>query len=88
MSLPTGSDVVFDVDPLAHDIDVEASSHRVLQPKIELKLVKKQGGIKWTKLEGEDESLVKMGASNLLESLLFFFPVRSPQVKSTDGATI
>lgn len=79
---------MFDVDPLAHDIDVEASSHRVLQPKIELKLVKKQGGIKWTKLEGEDESLVKMGASNLLESLLFFFPVRSPQVKSTDGATI
>ncbi|TKA55940.1 hypothetical protein B0A53_01639 [Rhodotorula sp. CCFEE 5036] len=60
VSLPTGSDVVFDVDPLAHDIDVEASSHRVLQPKIELKLVKKQGGIKWTKLEGEDESLVKM----------------------------
>jgi hypothetical protein len=58
---------VFDIDPLAHDIDVEASSHRVLQPKIELKLVKKQGGIKWTKLEGEDESLVKMGASNLLE---------------------
>ncbi|KWU44825.1 SGS-domain-containing protein, partial [Rhodotorula sp. JG-1b] len=57
VSLPTGSDVVFDVDPLAHDIDVEASSHRVLQPKIELKLVKKQGGIKWTKLEGEDESL-------------------------------
>ncbi|GAA5991177.1 hypothetical protein JCM10908_006572 [Rhodotorula pacifica] len=60
VSLPTGSAVVFDVDPLAHDIDVAASSHRVLQPKIELKLVKKQGGVKWNKLEGEDDTPVKM----------------------------
>lgn len=60
--LPTGSDVVFDLDPLAHAVDVSASSHRVLQPKIELKLKKKEGGVKWNKLEGEDESIVKMGA--------------------------
>ncbi|BGP33436.1 Cochaperone protein [Rhodotorula toruloides] len=59
--LPTGSDVVFDLDPLAHAIDASASSHRVLQPKIELKLKKKEGGVKWNKLEGEDESIVKMG---------------------------
>ncbi|GAA5860986.1 hypothetical protein JCM3774_003216 [Rhodotorula dairenensis] len=70
VSLPTGSDVVFDVDPLAHEIDVAASSYRVLQPKIEFKLIKKQGGVKWTKLEGQDESLVKMGPSNLLETRL------------------
>lgn len=54
---------MFDVEPLAHQIDPSASSYRVLQPKIELKLVKKDAGIKWTKLEGEDESTLKMGRS-------------------------
>ncbi|GAA5820058.1 hypothetical protein JCM3770_002121 [Rhodotorula araucariae] len=54
VSLPTGSDVVFDLDPLAHPIDAAASSFRVLQPKIELKLRKKDGA-KWGKLEGEDQ---------------------------------
>ncbi|BGP17726.1 hypothetical protein JCM10213_005307 [Rhodosporidiobolus nylandii] len=58
--LPTGSDVVFDLDPLAHAIDVGASTHRVLQPKIELTLKKKEGGIKWTKIEGEDEAASAM----------------------------
>ncbi|GAA5926993.1 hypothetical protein JCM1841_001605 [Sporobolomyces salmonicolor] len=53
--LPTGSDIVFDLDPVAHPIDVAQSSYRVLQPKIELKLRKKDAGIKWTKVEGEDE---------------------------------
>ncbi|GAA5993429.1 hypothetical protein JCM11641_007155 [Rhodosporidiobolus odoratus] len=58
--LPTGSDVVFDLDPLAHAIDVAGSSHRVLTPKIELTLKKKDGGVKWTKIEGEDEEAAKM----------------------------
>lgn len=60
MHLPTGSDVVFDLDPLAHDIDAAQSSYRVLAPKIEVKLVKKEGGIKWAKIEGEDEVATKM----------------------------
>lgn len=66
MHLPTGSDVVFDLDPLAHPIDAQASSYRVLQPKIELKLKKKDGGIKWNKIEGEDE-----GGATLSESARF-----------------
>ncbi|GAA5895701.1 uncharacterized protein JCM6883_001593 [Sporobolomyces salmoneus] len=53
--LPTGSDVVFDLDPLAHRIDPSKSSYRVLQPKIEVKLAKVDAGIKWNKVEGEDE---------------------------------
>lgn len=61
--LPTGSDVVFDLDPLAHPIDAQTSSYRVLQPKIELKLKKKDGGVKWNKIEGEDE-----GGATLSES--------------------
>ena len=53
--LPTGSDIVFDLDPLAHAIDPSKSSHRVLQPKIELKLAKVDAGVKWNKVEGEDQ---------------------------------
>ncbi|GAA5998458.1 uncharacterized protein JCM10292_002709 [Rhodotorula paludigena] len=60
--LPTGSDVVFDLDPLAHPIDAQASSYRVLQPKIELKLKKKDGGVKWNKIEGEDEGGATLSA--------------------------
>ncbi|GAA5879799.1 hypothetical protein JCM16303_004184 [Sporobolomyces ruberrimus] len=53
--LPTGSDIVFDLDPLAHEIDPKRSSYRVLQPKIEIKLTKVDAGIKWDKVEGEDQ---------------------------------
>lgn len=63
IKLPTGSDVVFDLDPLAHPIDVQQSSHRVLAPKIELKLVKKVQGIKWGKIEGDEESGAAAGAT-------------------------
>jgi len=54
--LPTGSDIVFDLDPLAHQIDPKQSSFRTLQPKIEIKLKKVDGGIKWNKVEGEDDT--------------------------------
>ncbi|GAA5888539.1 hypothetical protein JCM6882_008990 [Rhodosporidiobolus microsporus] len=64
VKLPTGSDVVFDLDPLAHEIDVKQSKHRVLQPKIELTLKKKEGGIKWTKIEGEEEEGAKMASGS------------------------
>ncbi|SCZ87678.1 BZ3500_MvSof-1268-A1-R1_Chr2-2g05144 [Microbotryum saponariae] len=61
--LATGSDVVFDLDPLAHEIDAQASSVRVLTPKIELKLIKKEPGIKWDKIEGDDDhATTTMGA--------------------------
>lgn len=63
VKLPTGSDVVFDLDPLAHPIDVQQSSHRVLAPKIELKLVKKVQGIKWGKIEGDEEGGAAAGAT-------------------------
>ncbi|GAA6014045.1 hypothetical protein JCM11491_003499 [Sporobolomyces phaffii] len=57
--LPTGSDVVFDLDPLAHSIDPKQSSFRVLQPKIELKLAKVDAGVKWNKIEGEDQGVAQ-----------------------------
>lgn len=55
---------MFDLDPLAHPVDVAVSSHRVNAAKIELKLVKQTLGIKWSKIEGNDES-----ASTMRESL-------------------
>lgn len=67
VSLPTGSDIVFDLDPLAHLIDPSASTHRILQPKIELKLRKKDAA-KWGKLEGDEQVAASMGASTLAQS--------------------
>jgi hypothetical protein len=64
--LPSGTDVVFDLDPLAHPVDVAASSHRVNAAKIELKLVKQTLGIKWSKIEGDDESTSTMREQRLI----------------------
>lgn len=36
-------------------MDVAGSSHRANPAKIEIKMKKKQPGIKWAKIEGEDE---------------------------------
>ena len=47
--------VLFDLDPLTHAVDVAGSSHRANPAKIEIKMKKKQPGIKWAKIEGEDE---------------------------------
>ncbi|POY73280.1 hypothetical protein BMF94_3614 [Rhodotorula taiwanensis] len=85
VSLPTGSDVVFDVDPLAHEIDTNASSYRVLRPKIELKLIKKSGGVKWNKLEGEDESLVKMAEPKADEHPSHAYPSSSRKQHNWDA---
>lgn len=52
--MPTGSDVVFDLDPLSHDIDVPASSFEVLKSQIQLTLKKKTAGLQWAKLEADD----------------------------------
>ncbi|KAM0786578.1 hypothetical protein ACM66B_002034 [Microbotryomycetes sp. NB124-2] len=57
VKVATGSDLAFDLDPLSHEIDPKQSSVRVLQPKIELKLVKKDIGVKWNKIEGQDRGV-------------------------------
>ncbi|KAK4705312.1 suppressor of G2 allele of SKP1, partial [Phenoliferia sp. Uapishka_3] len=54
--LPTGSQFEWGVDPLSRQIDTAKSTFRVLQPKIELTLWKKEEGVRWSKLEGEDEA--------------------------------
>jgi len=56
LKLPTGADAVVDFDPLAHEIDVDASSHKVYGTKIDVTLKKKEPGVKWGKLEGEDNA--------------------------------
>jgi suppressor of G2 allele of SKP1 len=53
--LPNGSEIAFDIDPLARSIDVSRSTHRVLSMKLEFKLAKKQAGSRWTALEGDEE---------------------------------
>lgn len=55
VKLPTGSDVVFDLDPLSYEIDPKASTYRLLAPKIELNLVKNLVGAKWNKLEQDPD---------------------------------
>jgi len=56
IKLPTGSDFCFDLDPLAHEIIPGESKYSVLSTKIEIKLKKKVTGIKWSVLEGEDDT--------------------------------
>ena len=53
--LPTGAEIVFDIDPLAHSVDVKKSSHRLMSSKIEFKLVKQSHGVRWGKIEGDEE---------------------------------
>lgn len=55
IKLPNGSEIAFDIDPLARSIDVSRSTHRVLSMKLEFKLAKKQAGSRWTALEGDEE---------------------------------
>ncbi|GAA5864747.1 hypothetical protein JCM8547_008294 [Rhodosporidiobolus lusitaniae] len=83
--LPTGSDVVFDLDPLAHDINVKQSKHRVLQPKIELTLKKKEGGIKWSKIEGEDEVVNKMAEGKTTDNPTHSYPSSSRKRHNWDA---
>ncbi|GAA5932908.1 hypothetical protein JCM3775_005259 [Rhodotorula graminis] len=83
VSLPTGSDVVFDLDPLAHPIDPSASTHRVLQPKIELKL-KKQDAAKWGKLEGDEQVAASM-ATPVEKSTQHAYPTSSRKQHNWDA---
>lgn len=52
------SDLVFNLEPLAHAIEASQSTYRVLPVKIELKLIKKVPHVKWNKLEGDEEQHV------------------------------
>jgi suppressor of G2 allele of SKP1 len=47
------AEIEFTLDPLAHAIDAELSSYNVGKVKVELKLKKKDMGVKWIKLERE-----------------------------------
>lgn len=67
--LPTGSDLVFDLDPLSHEIDPSRSSFRPLTTKVELRLSKAKAAIKWAKLEGEEAEELAMSASANLFSI-------------------
>ncbi|KAI9106313.1 SGS domain-containing protein [Phlyctochytrium arcticum] len=52
--LPTGSDYSLELEPLAHAIDPSESKFSVLGTKIEIKLKKKDLGLRWGTLEGEE----------------------------------
>lgn len=64
VKLPTtGSEVAFDLDPLARAIDPSRSTHEVKSMKIEFKLAKAESGIRWSKLEGDEEATSGPSAS-------------------------
>lgn len=54
ITVPDKPDGVYDLDPLARSINVEASSYKVGKVKVELVLAKASPG-KWTELDGTDE---------------------------------
>ena len=56
IKLSTGAEIVFDLDPLARSVNVEASSHRIMSTKIEFKLVKQANGVRWGSIEGDEEA--------------------------------
>lgn len=55
ITIPGQPDGVYDLDPLARTIDVQASTYKVGRVKIELELAKAQPGFKWKELEGTNE---------------------------------
>ncbi|KAJ3415383.1 Cochaperone protein [Chytridiales sp. JEL 0842] len=57
--LPTGSDYMLELDPLAHETVPGESKYSVLGTKVEIKLKKAMVGIRWNNLEGEDDGLVQ-----------------------------
>lgn len=57
VKMATGSDYNLELD-LSHPIFAQQSSYKIMKTKIEIKL-KKQEGIQWTKLEGEEPTNIK-----------------------------
>lgn len=56
--MPSGSDFVFDVDPLYELVDPTRSTYSILSSKVEVKLLKAVVGKKWADLEGTQEAPV------------------------------
>lgn len=56
IKLQSGSETVFDLDPFAREIDPAASTVKVMSTKIEASLKKAKPGVKWNKLEGDEEA--------------------------------
>ncbi|KND03056.1 co-chaperone SGT1 [Spizellomyces punctatus DAOM BR117] len=54
VKLPSGGDYSLELDPLAHEIVPSESKHSILSTKIEIKLKKKDLGVRWGTLEGEE----------------------------------
>lgn len=82
--LPTGSEFSWGVDPLSHAISPAQSTFRVLAPKIELTLKKKDAAVRWGKLEGEDVGPVDTMAR---ECSFFTTCAWSGSVRAAPGAT-
>lgn len=53
--LPEGTDASFNIDHLKHEILPSKSTVLVLPTRIEIRLRKKEPGIKWTSIEAKDE---------------------------------
>lgn len=68
--MPGQPEGVYDLDPLARTIDVQASSYKVGRVKIELELAKAQPGMKWKELEGTDEEANDPKVSTISSKLL------------------
>lgn len=64
--LPSGSDFVFDVDPLYELVDPGQSTYSILSTKVEVKLLKAVVGKKWADLEGTQEAPVSEDKSSTL----------------------
>ncbi|KAG0166864.1 Protein SGT1 A [Apophysomyces sp. BC1034] len=60
IKMPSGSDYSLELDPLTHTIVPKESSYKILSTKLEIKLKKKDAGVMWGTLEGEEEHPVSM----------------------------
>lgn len=71
ITVPDKPDGVYDLDPLARSINVEASSYKVGKVKIELVLAKAQPGIAWKQLDGVDEEGSNTAPTSISSTFLF-----------------
>ena len=53
--LPTGAEIVFVLDPLLHDVDVERSSYQIHASRLNLHLAKLYRGLHWQYLDDGDQ---------------------------------
>ncbi|KAF7722026.1 Protein SGT1 A [Apophysomyces ossiformis] len=65
IKMPSGSDYSLELDPLAHHIVPKESSYKVLSTKLEIKLRKKDAGVMWGTLEGEDTQAASVAPASV-----------------------